>query len=814
LTRWAARVALVLVTVACAWLTASRLTLSTDVSTLFPESGDAGALGRWTRAFGGRDPVLVLVRGANADDVAAVAEGVAASLRDAPAIAQVLDRAPVSGPPGDATLAWAYAGAAARKKLAAAVTPEGMRARLAESRAMLLAPVGSEDLEAWLARDPLRLAAIPWEAREELAAGVSAAPGGAFVADEGRARLVVAEPRGSAFTSDSARAVVEAVERAEAAAARPGVTTELAGGHAIAWATERMMKRDLEVSGTASMVLASLAFVVTFRRARALVAVLPPLGLGTLWTTGLAALFPAGISAVAIAFAAVVVGVGVDTGVHVYAALLDARRAGRSPAEAAAEARATTWRPTLTAAAVAAVAFASLALSGLRAMKQLGLLCGAGELLTAVAILAVTPAIGAWLERGAPPPVRAPRWAAALAWTSRTRRRAAWTLAACAVPVVVVAVAGWPQPADALVAVRPSGLEPLAVEARIHALFGGRPGQWIVLTRDADEERARARADRVAEALEALKAEGRVDGFDALTTFAPAASTERARLAERDALDLPSRRESLEAALREAGFSVESFGAALEAFAHPTPAAAVREGDPRGPLAWVFARHVARDAGEGSGGGETLVATYVRPAGDAAASAGLRAAILAADPGSAVTGFDAIDRALREALGRDLLLVGGVALVVVAVAMRLALRSLRHALVALATLACEMALVGVAMRALAVRWHVYDALVLPVLFGVTIDESMFLLYAARVRSLDDAMRTQGPLVAATALTTAAGFAALIACRFDGLSDLGLVGTLGVLAGLVAALVVVPAALTVMAPRPGYPDETGPRVDGG
>jgi predicted RND superfamily exporter protein len=223
---------------------------------------------------------------------------------------------------------------------------------------------------------------------------------------------------------------------------------------------------------------------------------------------------------------------------------------------------------------------------------------------------------------------------------------------------------------------------------------------------------------------------------------------------------------------------------------------------------------VARDTGEGAGGGETLVATYVRPAGDAAASAGLRAAILAADPGSAVTGFDAIDRALREALGRDLLLVGGVALVVVAVAMRLALRSVRHALVALATLACEMALVGVAMRVLAVRWHVYDALVLPVLFGVTIDESMFLLYAARVRSLDDAMRTQGPLVAATALTTAAGFAALVACRFDGLSDLGLVGALGVLAGLVAALVVVPAALTVMTPRPGTPMRRGRELTAG
>jgi predicted exporter len=281
-----------------------------------------------------------------------------------------------------------------------------------------------------------------------------------------------------------------------------------------------------------------------------------------------------------------------------------------------------------------------------------------------------------------------------------------------------------------------------------------------------------------------------VDGFDALATFAPSATTQRARLAERDALDLPSRREALATALGEAGFSVESFAPALDAFAHPSHPQA-GDGDPGGPLSWLFARHLARDRGE------TLVATYVRPAGDAAADARLRAAILAADPGSAVTGFDAIDRALREVLGRDLVLVGGVALAVVALAMRLALRSMRHALVALATLVCEMALVGVAMRVLAVRWHVYDALVLPVLFGVTIDESMFLLYAARARPLEEALRAQGPLVAATALTTAAGFAALIACRFDGLRDLGLVGTLGVLAGLLAALVVVPAALRVM-----------------
>ena len=150
---------------------------------------------------------------------------------------------------------------------------------------------------------------------------------------------------------------------------------------------------------------------------------------------------------------------------------------------------------------------------------------------------------------------------------------------------------------------------------------------------------------------------------------------------------------------------------------------------------------------------------------------------------------------LRDLLSRDLVVVGAVALGVVAVGMRLALRSSRGALVALATLACEMGAVGMAMRVLGVRWHVYDALVVPVLFGVTIDESMFLLHAAREeRSLEDALAKQGPLVAGTALTTAAGFAALVACRYDGLRDLGTVGTIGVLAGLVAALVVVPGAL--------------------
>jgi predicted RND superfamily exporter protein len=785
---------LCIATLVCGWLTFAKLTISTDLSTLFPASGAAAALARWTRAFGGRDPVVVLVRGTRPDDVASVAEGVARGLRSAPSIVRVLDRAPMPQPIGDPTLAWAFAGPVARARLAAVVTPRGMRDRLQDTRTLLLSPASDARLQSWLLADPLRLWQLPWETAPELAAAVAAPAGSVFAADQGRARLILAEARGSPFRSADAKAVTEDVERVVGQEGRGGVTCEIAGGHAIGWATERLLKRDMEVSGLLSLVLASLAFVATFGRLRALAAVLPPLVIGTLWTTGLAALLPTGLNAIAIAFAAVVVGVGVDTGVHVYAALLDARRQGLEGAEAAAEARRATWRPTLTAALVAAAAFGSLALSGLRAMQELGALCGAGEFLTAVAILLVTPEIGTRIESKVPPPRAQPPWIRWLDEMTSTRPRAFGALAICASPLVVIAVFGWPPVADALVAVRPKSLAPLVAEDDVRALFGGKREQWIVLSTDAQEDACRLRADRIAEALEPLAREHVIGGFDSLTTLAPSPEMQAERLKEREALDLPARTAELESALRDVGFDVAAFAPALVRFAHPSvdllpdPLEGTEAGS------WALARHVARD------GPVTMVATYVRPSGVPSDDEKARRAIAQADPDAAITGFDAIDRALRDSLGKDIVRVGAAALLIVVVALRLALRSARNTVIALATLACEMAGVGAAMRVLALRWHVYDALVIPVLFGVTVDESMFLLHAAERHSMREALQSQGPLVAATGLTTAAGFGALVACRFDGLRDLGEIGAIGVLVGLVAALVVVPAAARITGVR--------------
>lgn len=786
----AARIAAIVLTIVSVVL-AFRLELSKDLTALFPRTKEASTLARVTHALGGGDVALVLVRGDSADDVERAANEAADGLSKAASVAQVLT-GPPAGKDIDPTSAWRWAGPLARERLEHAVSEKGMRERLRETKTLLLAPGASEIAET-IAKDPLRLSAIPWERKVELAAGAKALPGGVFVTTDGKARLVVVEPKGRAFDpgeaarfTDEAEGVLDGVRKKHA-----GVTLDLAGGHVLARQTESMMRTDLQKSSVLSIVLASIVFVVTFRRPRALVALLPPLAAGTLWTTAIAAIAYPKLSAIATAFAAVVVGVGVDTGVHVYGRLLGARREGLSPSAAADVARRDTWKPTLGAACAAGGAFACLAIADIEGMRQLGILCAVGEVLTAVAILIVVPEIGAWLEKTDPPrAVRLP-WIAKL---TSTRPRALVALAVAVLCVIVALDQGAPRVDHGVVALDAKTVPAMAVYDAVYETFGGTRGQLLVVATDTDRERARARADAVAEAAELLAEHGTIEGFDALGQVAPSTAAQKARLAARDRLNLPARRALLEKALADEGFSVEAFSAALDAFEHPSTEITDVLASTDSSADWIKRRHVATDE-QG-----TLVVTFVRTKHDPGKDETARTLIRAADPEAVLTGFADLEKGLEATLARDLprilLAAGGMVLVVLA----FALRSLTRVILAVVVLAVEIAIVLVLARVFGVRWHIYDALVLPVLLGITLDEAMFLLEAASRRSIEDALAEQAPLGATTALTTAAGFGALIACRFGGLVDLGKVGALGSIVGLACALVVIPAGMRVLGSR--------------
>ena len=789
---------MLLASVLAAYAISSHLRLDPNVASLLPEKGESAALRRYLRAFGGSDLAMVLVRAKDPESPTAISEveEVAGELAERLGALKVVrvasDRVESSGQL-DPMLAWRHGDAETRKRLADAVTRDGMRRRLKVSRAILSVTIGGAANER-IQNDPLRLGQLLYEGR--VGSGFRTQADGSFANDEGTARLVLVFPKGQALRGADAKAFVYEARAviAQVQAGHPSVDVGLTGGHAIAEATESMLTRDLTLSGTLSMLLASLAFVLTFRRTRALLAVMPPLVLGTLWTAGIAATFPSGLSAIAVAFMSVVIGVGVDTGVHVYAALLEARREGLAPADAARRARQRTQRPVLVAAATAGVAFGALALSEIGAVRQLGILCAGGEILTAIAIVVVTPEIGALLERGDPPPERPPRWPRLVSWMTQSRGRAALIGVLAFVPIGALALGYGPPIADAIIAVRPSGLEPLKVQQQVYDAFGGRAGQWVIMVADEDREKARLRADRIAQRLGQM--EGDVEAVDALTVLAPAPETQRRRLADRDALDMPARADDLEDALEDLEFNVGRFDKAIEGMRTPSSELVDLDELRAGAAEIMVRRYLGEDDGQ------HIVVVYALVAKDGEDA--VEQAIHEVDPEAMVTGYSRLDRALRASLKRDMPRIGLVAGLLVLVALILALRRPRDVGLAAMVVVVELAAVLALVRVFDVPLHAYDALVLPVLLGITVDEGMFLLYRARReraagidRVIGETLRHEGPPVVTTALTTAAGFGGLILCDFDGLRHLGMVGAIGSIMGLVVAVLLVPAGLRLV-----------------
>jgi len=223
----------------------------------------------------------------------------------------------------------------------------------------------------------------------------------------------------------------------------------------------------------------------------------------------------------------------------------------------------------------------------------------------------------------------------------------------------------------------------------------------------------------------------------------------------------------------------------------------------QGPSALFASRYFAQ------ADDRALAALYVHPRPGAERE--VEALVREADPRASLTGYARFELALAESLRRELPRTGLVAAALVGLALWGALRRLRDAVLAASVLAIELAAVLLAARVFGIPLHVYDALVIPVLLGVTVDEAMFLLHRVRSAEIAASLDSEGPVdpiarglaqqgrsIAATALTTAAGFGALAACRFDGLADLGRLGALGSVLGFAAAVLVVPAGLRLAA----------------
>lgn len=622
---------------------------------------------------------------------------------------------------------------------------------------------------------------------------VHAAQSKNYYDEERGALLMLVKPKRLASDLSFAREVVAQVQGVLAAYApkSPEVSVELGGRFSKRVASQRMLQADLRLASVTALALVLLYLGLYFRRLSGLIAALVPLMLGLCWTFGATALLFGELNILSAFVGAILIGLGIDHGLHLierYCSLLDA---GQAPEAALREAYSATGQAVVLAALTTALGFLGLAVSEFRAFREFGLICALGGGLVMMAFTLCLPALLAVLPP--PRPIRST--------DARPGPMDRWVRWASARPVLVLATST----ALLLAVMTQVGLlrfdydfsaldgrsaQSFALDQDIDAILGRQQASLAILTRDD------AQAHEAALTLRARRraGDGTIDFVLTSRDLVPPRQLQKQAL--------------LQGMLGEvAGLDVERLSpkdrltvTRLQAMAAQPPFTAQ-------DLPHAIKKELALGGGEG--GGLVLVFPSVRMSdGEAILELAENLTDVPAGAGEVVTGTgeamvlaDVLRMVFQETPRALLMTVG-----LVFVCLLVFFRDPKAAGLAYAPAVVSVAVTVAAAAALGLKLNYLNVVFIPVLFGMAVDSGVHLVRPGRrgAPSPGHLVQTSRAVLGAC-LTTAAGFGTLCLAHHPGLRSLGQLALLGIGLSLAVSLIWLPALLGLFDPPQAGPD---------
>ncbi|HEV7668787.1 MAG TPA: MMPL family transporter [Thermoanaerobaculia bacterium] len=804
---------------------ASRIAIDTDLSDLLPNDAPAAEDYRtFLRTFGGFEKVFAIVETAETPKASQASGGEPAGdegLADAARrIAEILETSPevraARAGLEEADERFFFGRIAPRlpllvntpgwrQDLSQRLEPSAIKARVANMRQALRSPIGGF-ARGLYAADPLGLTEGLLGAAP---AGLPIDPlSGAFLSRDGDAALVVITPARAELDPAAGRAILSAIESArKTTEAETGtkLTVRAIGGPIYAAHDEAILRTDLASTISGSTLGVAAVLLAGFEGVLIPVAITLAVIAGVAWTVGAGALALGSITVVGVGFAAALLGLGVEYGIHGGSRFRLARSNGASRAEALVLAFVEAGPGIVSSALTSAVAVGALAIAHFRPLRELGLLLMFGVLATLATTVLIAAPLLMFGKRERRPRVLLWRafWQPFLLRTSGFAARR---------PLPVLAVAGIATLASfwglqgLSVSVDPRALRPAdtplqKLETIAFTKFGLGLDTSTVVVRRPDLGAALDAAARVREILAARLS--RDSAIDSPSDWIVLGNRRARRLAELRALPLERAADDFERELLAAGFRVEPFRPALETL----------RGFARGqdrlapaPAEWPdWMSELVRTnlpATPGVPGG-AAVAVHLRvPIGalDEAAAESLAADIEREVPGAAFASAPRVGRELRRVASRDLLRSSGFAALLVAIVVLVSLggrigSSLLASMPLLLGCLWTFGLWGALGRPL----DLVCVAALPVLLGTGIDLGVHAVVGARhaAGGMRDVLLESGPAMTLVMLTASIGFGSLTASRVPGLRNAGLIVAIGGLACLAATLLVLPALDAVL-----------------
>lgn len=570
--------------------------------------------------------------------------------------------------------------------------------------------------------------------------------------------------------------------RAEFGDTSVGFTGEPAFRAEISAGMERDMKQSI---GLITVIVGGL-FWLLHRTVKPLLLLMLALLVTNLLTIGLAGLLFGSLNVMSIGFAAILTGMVEDFGV---VGLHEAQTLHKpSWGEVARRVVPGVFWSALTAAAV----FGSLALSSLPGISQLGLITALGILTGALVMVCAFLPLALRLKLPPPPQPRDSGGSGGKSW-------AGWTALVLAVGCSgMLVVKGLPGLTSETSVLRPVGSGAYSAMERLQEKMqpGGEDGGWIPLVASGTNEEVHAALTQATEVLEKARTESRVEGWFLPTPLFP---TQVWQEANRGTLARLSAGEAgLRQAVLDAGYEPEAFlfdGKVLALWkkwaAEPPglrwPETSLLEGAAGGMLTRTAEASVAMGfmtLTPGTGGADAAVVKtlagipHLEPAGWEILSAGMKA--------------------LAPLEVRRICLPAGLGL---ALLLWLAFRSGREIVLALSVLAFSGLVLLAFMSAVDMDWNMVNIAAVPLSLGLGLDFTIHMIYSLRRQSAEggDGGRGVGRALLYCGLSTGLGFGSLALSGNGGLISMGLCCTVGVLATLLTAAVLLPWAWRMWPP---------------
>ena len=648
-----------------------------------------------------------------------------------------------------------------------------------------LAPEAPSEADAAAATDDEREAARIRQARRDLPEQYR----DYRIAPHGQVAAFAANLQGRSTNIDYARAVYrhgeETIAALDPASFHPELRAQVVGVYRDFLQVDQITG-DATKATQIAIGLILLLLVVFFRNLRSIHIVLVPLLLGIAWTLGLIEVLYGHLNSLTVFVFSMLIGMGIDFGIHIYRRSQEEWRNGQSWDEALFISITRTGRALLTATVTTVVSLLTLLAASFDGFREFGVACGAGVavcLLTTV--LVMPPLVGlserVWPQRrrpsdGTETEVHAP-W---LIWL--IRGGAALAIIASAVAVIESDKVAFEYDFSQLEAPKPE--DRIAYGSALGRNRSSSPA--IILGDDAAQMREvhALLRDRLQNGDPLLR------GYQTIESLVPSDQTERMALVEQifDVLD----RRAVQRIDGDEGEVIAELTALtdVEPFAlEDVPAWSLdvlREKDGTvGGMGLLYGEYNKRNALDVQAFQDAYQTIEV-PSGTVRVSSN---GFIIADVVRYVQADGAM-LALYVTLGLLLVLF-------------IDLRSPFAVLACTVTLANSVCLTLLGMVVFDIKLGLYNMVVLPLVLGVGIDGAIHVYHRWLEQDrggVANVMATTGVAVGASSITTVAGFVGLLFIPHMGIRTIGELAVLGIGATLVSVWTVLPALLSLVGGR--------------